>query len=249
MGLGLLGRLHRRLPLLLSTSPRLCGPRTHPPPLCRTSTTLAPPCPPPLQEVVDFLKNPDKYTKLGAKIPKGALLVGPPGTGKTLLAKAVAGEGRARKRVLRAVGWLGRLLSSAADRTGDRCATYRRCTAACRRGGRPLLLLRRLGVCGAVCRRGRVACPRPFREGALDRTNGAAAAATQMDSARFVAPLIIAAASCITALLLPPPLSLHRPRARLPASSSSMRSTLWAASVAPAWAVATTSASRPSTSC
>eukprot|EP00239_Pterosperma_sp_CCMP1384_P005605 CAMPEP_0197849032 /NCGR_PEP_ID=MMETSP1438-20131217/10640_1 /TAXON_ID=1461541 /ORGANISM="Pterosperma sp., Strain CCMP1384" /LENGTH=747 /DNA_ID=CAMNT_0043461535 /DNA_START=83 /DNA_END=2326 /DNA_ORIENTATION=+ len=45
-----------------------------------------------LQEVVDFLKNPDKYTSLGAKIPTGALLVGPPGTGKTLLAKAVAGE-------------------------------------------------------------------------------------------------------------------------------------------------------------
>ena len=45
-----------------------------------------------LQEIVDFLKNPDKYTELGAKIPKGALLVGPPGTGKTLLAKAVAGE-------------------------------------------------------------------------------------------------------------------------------------------------------------
>merc|ERR1712174_153890 len=45
-----------------------------------------------LQEVVDFLKNPDKYTALGAKIPKGGLLVGPPGTGKTLLAKAVAGE-------------------------------------------------------------------------------------------------------------------------------------------------------------
>lgn len=45
-----------------------------------------------LQEVVDFLKNPDKYTALGAKIPKGVLLVGPPGTGKTLLAKAVAGE-------------------------------------------------------------------------------------------------------------------------------------------------------------
>lgn len=43
-------------------------------------------------EFVDFLKNPEKYTKLGAKIPKGALLVGPPGTGKTLLAKAVAGE-------------------------------------------------------------------------------------------------------------------------------------------------------------
>ena len=43
-------------------------------------------------EIVDFLKNPQKYTALGAKIPKGALLVGPPGTGKTLLAKAVAGE-------------------------------------------------------------------------------------------------------------------------------------------------------------
>ncbi|MBS9774016.1 MAG: ATP-dependent zinc metalloprotease FtsH [Tenacibaculum sp.] len=45
-----------------------------------------------VQEIVDFLKNPAKYTKLGGKIPKGALLVGPPGTGKTLLAKAVAGE-------------------------------------------------------------------------------------------------------------------------------------------------------------
>ncbi|WP_075343047.1 ATP-dependent zinc metalloprotease FtsH [Tenacibaculum agarivorans] len=45
-----------------------------------------------VQEIVDFLKNPEKYTKLGGKIPKGALLVGPPGTGKTLLAKAVAGE-------------------------------------------------------------------------------------------------------------------------------------------------------------
>ena len=45
-----------------------------------------------LNEIVDFLKNPKKYTELGGKIPKGALLVGPPGTGKTLLAKAVAGE-------------------------------------------------------------------------------------------------------------------------------------------------------------
>jgi AFG3 family protein len=45
-----------------------------------------------IKEIVDFLKNPDKYTRLGGKIPKGVLLVGPPGTGKTLLARAVAGE-------------------------------------------------------------------------------------------------------------------------------------------------------------
>ncbi|MBR6001357.1 MAG: AAA family ATPase, partial [Bacteroidales bacterium] len=45
-----------------------------------------------VMEIVDFLRNPKKYTALGGKIPKGALLVGPPGTGKTLLAKAVAGE-------------------------------------------------------------------------------------------------------------------------------------------------------------
>ena len=45
-----------------------------------------------LQEVVTFLKKPEKFTSVGARIPKGVLLVGPPGTGKTLLAKAIAGE-------------------------------------------------------------------------------------------------------------------------------------------------------------
>jgi cell division protease FtsH len=45
-----------------------------------------------VQEIVNFLENPKKYTVLGGKIPKGALLIGPPGTGKTLIAKAMAGE-------------------------------------------------------------------------------------------------------------------------------------------------------------
>ena len=54
-----------------------------------------------VEEIVSFLKNPKKYTELGGKIPKGALLVGPPGTGKTLLAKAVAGEANVDRKSTR----------------------------------------------------------------------------------------------------------------------------------------------------
>jgi ATP-dependent Lon protease len=57
-------------------------------------------------EFVNFLKNPGKYKELGAKIPKGALLVGPPGTGKTLLAKATAGEAGVPFLTISG-GWLG----------------------------------------------------------------------------------------------------------------------------------------------
>ncbi|PPD70979.1 hypothetical protein GOBAR_DD32142 [Gossypium barbadense] len=60
-----------------------------------------------LQEVVDFLKNPDKYTALGAKIPKGCLLVGPPGTGKTPLARSVAGEAGVPFFLMRSFGVCG----------------------------------------------------------------------------------------------------------------------------------------------
>ena len=72
-----------------------------------------------VQEVVDFLKNSEKYTKLGGKIPKGVLLVGPPGTGKTLLAKAVAGEAKVPFFSLSGSDFVERFVGVGASRVRD----------------------------------------------------------------------------------------------------------------------------------
>ena len=72
-----------------------------------------------LQEVVDFLHNPGKYTTIGAKLPKGALLVGPPGTGKTLLAKAVAGEAHVPFFSLSGSEFVGMFVGVGASRVRD----------------------------------------------------------------------------------------------------------------------------------
>ncbi|MDR0664413.1 MAG: ATP-dependent zinc metalloprotease FtsH [Helicobacteraceae bacterium] len=72
-----------------------------------------------VKEIVDFLKNPDRYIKLGAKIPKGILLVGPPGTGKTLLAKAVAGEASVPFFSVSASGFIEMFVGVGAARVRD----------------------------------------------------------------------------------------------------------------------------------
>ena len=72
-----------------------------------------------LQEVVDFLENPGKYTTIGAKLPKGALLVGPPGTGKTLLAKAVAGEAKCPFFSISGSGFVEMFVGVGASRVRD----------------------------------------------------------------------------------------------------------------------------------
>ena len=72
-----------------------------------------------IQEIVEFLKNPEKYTSIGGKIPKGALLVGPPGTGKTLLAKAVAGEAKVPFFSLSGSDFVERFVGVGASRVRD----------------------------------------------------------------------------------------------------------------------------------
>jgi cell division protease FtsH len=72
-----------------------------------------------LQEIVDFLKNPDRYRRLGARIPKGALLVGPPGTGKTLLARAVAGEAQVPFLAISATEFVELFVGVGASRVRD----------------------------------------------------------------------------------------------------------------------------------
>ena len=72
-----------------------------------------------LTEIVDFLHNPGKFTRIGAKLPKGALLVGPPGTGKTLLAKAVAGEANVPFFSLRGSDFVEMFVGVGASRVRD----------------------------------------------------------------------------------------------------------------------------------
>ncbi|MEK7608151.1 MAG: ATP-dependent zinc metalloprotease FtsH [Patescibacteria group bacterium] len=79
-----------------------------------------------LREVVDFLKNPKKFLDLGAKIPRGVLLVGPPGTGKTLLARAVAGEAKAPFFHLSASEFVEMFVGVGASRTRDAFATAKK---------------------------------------------------------------------------------------------------------------------------
>jgi hypothetical protein len=83
-----------------------------------------------LQEIIEFLKDPQKFTKLGGRLPKGALLVGPPGTGKTLLAKAVAGEAGVRSSRCR-VQTSSRCSSASAPRACATCSNRARRNAPC----------------------------------------------------------------------------------------------------------------------
>ena len=79
-----------------------------------------------IREIVEFLKNPAKYTNLGGKIPKGALLIGTPGTGKTLLAKAVAGEAGVPFFSLSGSDFVEMFVGVGAARVRDLCLSRRK---------------------------------------------------------------------------------------------------------------------------
>ena len=79
-----------------------------------------------MEEVVDFLKHPEKYQKMGARIPKGVLLVGPSGTGKTLMARAVAGEAKVPFLHMAGSEFMEMLVGIGASRVRDLFSTARK---------------------------------------------------------------------------------------------------------------------------
>lgn len=217
-----------------------------------------------LQEVVDFLKNPDKYTQLGAKIPKGCLLVGPPGTGKTLLAKAIAGEAGVPFFSCAASEFVELFVGVGASRVRDLFEKVHllwagnaslfltsqhafRDSAICSQCSHGKLLPSCNDMCCiclqstlpkmAVCSLLACACLDPAYKCntlVICTKHRLANAVYEVNRNR-----ILSHVSCVS----------PRPRQRLLALSSLMRLMLWADSVVLAWEAVMMSVSRPSTSC